>query len=88
MPGSRTVTCDGATGAQGGQGPKGDTGAPGPQGTSDLPAGTIILLRHGTVPPSGWTFIGQLNETFHQPKPAKKDDDDDKHTVLDAYVKN
>ena len=79
----------GPQGPAGPQGPQGDTGPQGPRGTSDLPPGTIILLRAGTTPPTGWTFIGQLKETFRQPKPAKKDDDeDDKKVVLDAYVKN
>jgi hypothetical protein len=48
-----------------------------------LPAGTIVLLQQGTAPPSGWTFIGQMTQTFQLPKPAKKTE-----MMLDAYVKN
>jgi hypothetical protein len=61
----------GATGPQGSQGPLGPQGLQGPQGTSDLPAGTTIMLNRGTVPPAGWTFLWQLMLTSDPPKPTK-----------------
>jgi len=80
----------GSVGPQGIQGPKGDTGPQGPagltgpqgtRGTSDLPAGTIMMLQLGTTPPAGWTFIGQKHEVFKIPgQPAT-------NIELDVYVK-
>jgi len=70
----------GDQGDPGATGPQGPQGLQGPQGTSDLPAGTIIMLNHGTVPPAGWTFLWQLTLTSDPPKPTK--------LVLDVYVKH
>jgi hypothetical protein len=54
----------GETGAQGPVGPMGPQGPQGPIGSSDLPAGTMILLPQGVAAPGGWIYVGSFQQTL------------------------
>jgi hypothetical protein len=49
----------GPPGPAGPSGPAGPPGPPGPTGTSDLPAGTVVLVREGGTGPATWTHLGK-----------------------------
>ena len=80
----------GPQGIQGAQGPKGDQGnqgvqgpqgGQGPIGSSDLPAGTMIMVPQGAAAPAGWIYIGTFQQTLSKgPGPAVK-------VTLDMYRK-
>jgi hypothetical protein len=72
----------GDKGEKGDQGVQGPQGLQGPAGSSDLPAGTMILLPQGSAAPSGWSYIGSFQQTLSRGAgPAVK-------VTLDMYRKN
>jgi hypothetical protein len=54
----------GARGPEGAPGPEGPQGPQGPSGSSDLPAGTMIMLPQGTAAPTGWSYVGSFQQTL------------------------
>jgi len=54
----------GPEGRIGPAGPQGPAGPPGRPGTSDLPAGTIVLLARGSTAPAGFTHLGTKTEVI------------------------
>jgi hypothetical protein len=71
----------GDTGPQGPAGPQGATGPQGVAGTSDLPAGTMIMLNQGATAPAGWVYQGTFQQTLSKgPGPAVK-------IAMDVYRK-
>lgn len=61
---------EGPAGPAGPQGPAGVAGPAGPQGPAGilgLPSNTVIILREGAAPPSGWSYLGSERKMLRGP---------------------
>jgi hypothetical protein len=76
------LSSEARSGITGLQGPAGSIGDPGPG--IDYPAGTVLSLVRGTVPPAGFELAGTTIQVI---KPAGRGRPKDHIIEIDVYIK-